>query len=89
MSYKVSIETIKTLKDFAKGEKLSPLKEQKDVEELLLGYSFILMMASAAKKKGDEKAEEAYQQLEKALEEISLHKKDIDLMQFNEDYSNL
>lgn len=83
MSYKVSEDCVQVLKSLYEGKKFTPLKSKEDVQELLMGLSFLLMMGSAAKNKDDEKAKEAYEKMKAAGEELKAHGKDLDLDDFN------
>ena len=51
MKYKVSDECIAVLKQLSKEKGFKPLKDKKDIEEILLALTFILAMANLAKNK--------------------------------------
>lgn len=51
MKYKVSDECIAVLKELSKEKGFKPLKDKKDIEEILLALTFILAMANLAKNK--------------------------------------
>ena len=83
MSHKVSEECIQVLKSLYEGKTFTPLKSKEDVQELLMGLSFLLVMGSAAKNKDDEKAKEAYEKLKAAAGELKAHGEELDLDDFN------
>ena len=51
MKYKVSNERIAVLKELSKEKGFKPLKDKKDIEEILLGLTFILAMLKLGKNK--------------------------------------
>lgn len=51
MKYKVSDECIAVLKELSKEKGFKPLKDKKDIEEILLALTFILAMIKLAKNK--------------------------------------
>ena len=51
MKYKVSDECIAILKELSKEKGFKPLKDKKDIEEILLALTFILAMIQLAKNK--------------------------------------
>lgn len=51
MKYKVSDECIAVLKELSKEQGFKPLKDKKDIEEILLALTFILAMIQLAKNK--------------------------------------
>ena len=51
MKYKVSDECIAVLKELSKEKGFKPLKDKKDIEEILLALTFILAMLQLAKNK--------------------------------------
>lgn len=51
MKYKVSDECIAVLKELSKEKGFKPLKDKKDIEEILLALTFILAMIQLAKNK--------------------------------------
>lgn len=53
MKYKVSDECIAVLKELSKEKGFKPLKDKKDIEEILLALTFILAMIKLAKNKDD------------------------------------
>lgn len=53
MKYKVSDECIAVLKELSKEKGFKPLKDKKDIEEILLALTFILTMLKLAKNKDD------------------------------------
>ena len=51
MKYKVSDDCIAVLKELSKEKGFKPLKDKKDIEEILLGLTFILAMLKLGKNK--------------------------------------
>lgn len=51
MKYKVSDECIAVLKELSKEKGFKPLKDKKDIEEILLALTFILAMLQFGKNK--------------------------------------
>ena len=83
MSYKLSdlaIDTIKSLQNDSKKE-LKP-QSKKDIEELGLALSLILMMAGFAKGQ-DEEVKVSKENISKVLEELKTHIDDIDFEDLN------
>ena len=83
MSYKLSdlaIDTIKSLQNDSKKE--FKLQSKKDIEELGLALSLILMMAGFAKGQ-DEEVKVSKENISKVLEELKTHIDDIDFEDLN------
>lgn len=83
MAYKLSdlaIDTIKSLKNDSKKE-FKP-QSKKDIEELGLALSLILMMAGFAKEQ-DEEVKVSKENISKVLEELKTHIDDIDFEDLN------
>lgn len=74
MAYLVSTQCIETLKElnqsFNNKEEIKPLKNKKDVEELLMSLGLIVM---AAQFKNDDRAKEQIKQINAAGEELKAH----------------
>ena len=83
MAYKLSdlaIGTIKSLQNDSKKE--FKLQSKKDIEELGLALSLILMMAGFAKGQ-DEEVKVSKENISKVLEELKTHIDDIDFEDLN------
>lgn len=83
MAYKLSdlaIDTIKSLQNDSKKE--FKLQSKKDIEELGLALSLILMMAGFAKGQ-DEEVKVSKENISKVLEELKTHIDDIDFEDLN------
>ena len=83
MAYKLSdlaIDTIKSLQNDSKKE-FKP-QSKKDIEELGLALSLILMMAGFAKGQ-DEEVKVSKENISKVLEELKTHIDDIDFEDLN------
>ena len=83
MGYKLSdlaIETIKSLQNDSKKE--FKLQSKKDIEELSLALSLIIMMAGFDKRR-DEELKVIKENISKVLEELKTHIDDIDFEDLN------
>lgn len=57
MSHKVSEECIQVLKSLYEGKEFTPLKSKEDVQELLMGLSFLIDDGKRRQKQGRRKGE--------------------------------
>lgn len=82
MKYKVSDECIAVLKELSKEKGFKPLKDKKDIEEILLALTFILAMAKLAKNK-DNNAKLSEELINKCGNELKENLDNIDIEYIN------
>lgn len=82
MKYKVSDECIAVLKELSKEQGFKPLKDKKDIEEILLALTFILAMANLAKNK-DNNAKLSEELIKKCGNELKENLDNIDIEYIN------
>lgn len=82
MKYKVSDECIAVLKELSKENGFKPLKDKKDIEEILLALTFILAMANLAKNK-DNNAKLSEELIKKCGNELKENLDNIDIEYIN------
>lgn len=82
MKYKVSDECIAVLKELSKEKGFKPLKDKKDIEEILLALTFILAMANLAKNK-DNNAKLSEELIKKCGNELKENLDNIDIEYIN------
>lgn len=82
MKYKVSDECIAILKELSKEKGFKPLKDKKDIEEILLALTFILAMAKLAKNK-DNNAKLSEELINKCGNELKENLDNIDIEYIN------
>lgn len=82
MKYKVSDECIAVLKELSKEKGFKPLKDKKDIEEILLALTFILAMAKLAKNK-DNNAKLSEELIKKCGNELKENLDNIDIEYIN------
>ena len=82
MKYKVSDECIAVLKELSKEKGFKPLKDKKDIEEILLALTFILAMANLAKNK-DNNAKLSEELINKCGNELKENLDNIDIEYIN------
>ena len=82
MKYKVSDECIAVLKELSKEKGFKPLKDKKDIEEILLALTFILAMVQLAKNK-DNNAKLSEELIKKCGNELKENLDNIDIEYIN------
>lgn len=82
MKYKVSDECIAVLKELSKEKGFKPLKDKKDIEEILLTLTFILAMIKLAKNK-DNNAKLSEELINKCGNELKENLDNIDIEYIN------
>lgn len=82
MKYKVSDKCIAVLKELSKENGFKPLKDKKDIEEILLALTFILAMANLAKNK-DNNAKLSEELIKKCGNELKENLDNIDIEYIN------
>lgn len=82
MKYKVSDECIAVLKELSKEKGFKPLKDKKDIEEVLLALTFILAMSKLAKNK-DNNAKLSEELINKCGNELKENLDNIDIEYIN------
>ncbi len=82
MKYKVSDECIAVLKELSKEKGFKPLKDKKDIEEILLALTFILAMVKLAKNK-DNNAKLSEELINKCGNELKENLDNIDIEYIN------
>ena len=82
MKYKVSDECIAVLKELSKEKGFKPLKDKKDIEEILLALTFILAMIKLAKNK-DNNAKLSEELINKCGNELKENLDNIDIEYIN------
>ncbi len=82
MKYKVSDECIAVLKKLSKEKGFKPLKDKKDIEEILLGLTFILAMLKLGKNK-DNNTELSEELINKCGNELKENLDNIDIEYIN------
>lgn len=82
MKYKVSDECIAVLKELSKEKGFKPLKDKKDIEEILLALTFILAMVNLAKNK-DNNAKLSEELIKKCGNELKENLDNIDIEYIN------
>lgn len=83
MSYQVSDKTITVLKELYKDAEFKPLKNKKQVYEIIYTLAFMAGTGSLAKKEGDVKAQDVLNAINEVGEEINSHINDLDLDYIN------
>ena len=82
MKYKISDECIAVLKELSKEKGFKPLKDKKDIEEILLALTFILAMVQLAKNK-DNNAKLSEELIKKCGNELKENLDNIDIEYIN------
>lgn len=86
MGYQVSNNCISILKEIHKDTSFKPLKDKKDVKDLLMAFTFLSAAVEYSKKSGkldEKKYDETKRLLKEAFDEISSHVDDLDIEYLN------